>query len=113
MFEQASRLKIRYATDRGNITTEDLWDIPLTSKNGLSLDNIAKGLYRELREADEVSFVDSNKTNYLIQLKFDIVKHIIDVNIAENVKAKDALMNKEKKDKLAYIIQQKENEDLK
>ena len=47
IFEQASRNKLRFDTNiKGVISTEDLWDLPLTSDTGrVNLDDIAKALY--------------------------------------------------------------------
>jgi hypothetical protein len=86
MFEQAARLKVRYSTAKGQLTVEDLWDLPLTSTTGkANLNDIAKGLNRELKNADDEDFVNrATSTNTELALKFDIVKHIIAVRLAEN-----------------------------
>jgi len=58
LFETASKNKLRFSSIKGNLTTEDLWDLPLTSKSGrICLDNIAKQLYKELKDSTEESFV--------------------------------------------------------
>ena len=41
MFEQAARLKLRFETSRGLLSVEDLWDLPLTSARGASLERHA------------------------------------------------------------------------
>ncbi len=41
MFEEASKLKLRFETTRGLVAVEDLWDIPLIGNNGFSLDILA------------------------------------------------------------------------
>jgi len=58
MFEKASRSKLRFMSTKGLLTVEDLWDIPLTSKNGVSLDDIAKSLHKQIKESEETSFVE-------------------------------------------------------
>ena len=40
LFEIASRKKLRIPTTKGDLTVEQLWDLPLKS-TGLSLDKIA------------------------------------------------------------------------
>ena len=58
MFEKAARLKLRFDTSKGLVTVEDLFDLPLTVRNGgASLDNIAKGIARLIRETETESFV--------------------------------------------------------
>lgn len=112
-FENATRLKLRFESQKGKLTTEDLWDLPLTSNNGTNLDNIAKDLFMQLKNDPDVSFViKDKKSDKLTQLKFDVVKHIIDVKLAERDSAEKARVNKEKKQQILAVIAQKENESL-
>lgn len=115
MFEKASRLQLRFGTHKGNLSVEDLWDLPLTSRNSnsTSLDDIAKSLNRQLKEMDTESFVvKSPKADAVLQLQFDIVKHVIGVRLAESEKAATVREAKEKKDKILSIIAKKQDEKL-
>lgn len=114
MFEKATRLKLRFDTPKGPLAAEDLWDLPLTSTTGrANLDEIAKGLFRQLKESDEVSFVQPTQTaDKATQLKFDIVKHVIEVRVAERDASELARANKEKKQLILSIIAQKEVEQF-
>ena len=114
MFEKADRLKLRFDTAKGSLSVEDLWDLPLTSGTGkANLDEIAQGLFRQLKDEGNVSFVTpSASKDKTIQMKFDIVKHIIDVRVTENAATELARANKEKKQLILGIIAQKENEQL-
>ena len=70
LFEKANKLKVRFETNKGNVTTEDLWDMPLVSTTGFSLDAIAISLNRKLKETEEESFVAKrSKSNTLLELK--------------------------------------------
>lgn len=115
MFEKASRLKLRFDTGLvGLCTVEDLWDLPLTSRaNRANLDSIAITLHEELQTTNVVSFVNNPaKADEETQLKFDVVKHIIDVKKRE---ADDALLEKqraERKQKLLSILARKEDNEL-
>lgn len=112
MFEKAARLKLRFETTKGLVCVEDLWDLPLTG-NGVNLDKIAIALSRQLKESDGESFVlKTTRTNELAQLKFDIVKHIIDVRLAENEAAKQKLEKKQQKEKIMSIIARKQDTAL-
>lgn len=116
MFEKATRLKLRFDTPRGHISVEDLWDLPLTSNTGKpNLDDIAKGLHRELRAgAETASFVTPASTagNEGLQLGFDVVKHVIDVRVAERDAAVQAAKRRETKQRILEIVAMKEDESL-
>lgn len=63
-----------------------------------------------MKEYTTTSFVKkANKTNDLIKLKFDIVLQIIKTRQEEEEIAEQKQINKEKKQKLLSIIEQKEN----
>ena len=111
MFEQASRLKVRFESEAGNISVEDLWDVPLTS-NGVSLDKIARSLNRQLKESEEQSFVQPTTQDSLTQLKFEIVKHIINVKIQEKETAQQTAEVKIRKERLLAILANKQDAEL-
>lgn len=113
MFEQASRLKLRFDTARGMVTTEDLWDIPLIN-SGVCLDDIAKTLNKLVKESGEESFVvKKSRDNAVLTLKFDIVKHIIGVKLADIEAQEQATEVKAKKAHIMSIISDKQDDELK
>jgi hypothetical protein len=117
MFAFATKKKIRFETSKGLLSVEDLWDLPLTSDNGRpNLDDIAKGIYKAMKEGEEVSFVKSNAASNaafnVLKTKFDIVKHIIDVKLAEAEAAKKAKEIKARNQRILGLIAQKEDEAL-
>lgn len=113
MFEQAARLKLRFDSVKGLLTAEDLWDLPLTSSRGANLNDMAKGLNRELKETADEDFVNpSEKPNVVLKLKFDIVKHVIDVRLADAAAAKLHAERRDKKDRLLELIARKQDESL-
>ncbi len=110
IFETASRAKVRFETTRGLITTEDLWDLPLTA-GMVNLDNVAKAVNKRLRETEE-SFVVTTKKDKLLELKLDVVKHVIAVKLEEVEDAKEAAKRAEKKEILSEAIAIKEVSEL-
>ena len=114
MFEKLSRKKARFETPQGNLTVEDLWDIPLTAPAGrANLDDLAKDLYQQIQAKELQSFVKkSNNADQLLQLKFEVVKYIIAVRLQEIEAAELLQINKEKKQRILSIIASKENEQL-
>lgn len=108
MFEQASRLKLRFKTPKGILTTEDVWDLTLEQ-----LDQLAKNLNKDLKEQSEESFIKTKTSaNKELELKFEIVKHIITVRMTEAEKIKERAEKRKKKQHLLELIAQKENEAL-
>lgn len=114
MFEKATRLKLRFSTPVGPVVAEDLWDLPLTSTRGRpNLDDVARDLHKQLKSGDDVSFVTkAQKSDEIVQLKFDIVKHIIDVRLVENEAAAKKKEIAEKKQQILGLIANKENAAL-
>lgn len=113
MFEKATRLKVRFNTQNGVLTVEDLWDLPLDSKVKASLNTIAIGLNKEIKESGEESFVGTSKANPITVLKFEIVKHIISVRLAEADEKAKARAKAEQKETIGKLIAEKEQEGLK
>ena len=56
MFEKASRMKLRFNTQRGVLSVEDLWDLPL-----IQLDNIAKHIIDVKLQEQEDRLLESEK----------------------------------------------------
>lgn len=113
LFEQAVRKKIRYTSTRGPLTVEDLWDLPLTSKSDRpNLDAIAVELHDLIEAQGTKSFVKTAKKDEILQLKFDIVKYVIETKEAEN-EAKVAENTKQaQREKFDRLIEQAENNEL-
>jgi hypothetical protein len=113
MFESASRQKLRFDSSKGQLTVENLWDLPLTSVGDLSLDAIAKKINRELRETEEESFVTTKSPkSKVISLKFEIVKYIISVRLKENEEKQIRVANAQKRQRIDEILAAKEEADL-
>lgn len=115
MFEKANRLKLRFASPQGSLTAEDLWDLPLTStrSNQANLNEIAKTISRQLKEAGEEDFVNPKSgADEVLQLKLDVVKHVIQVRQTENEATRAAAERKEKKERLLELIARKQDQQL-
>lgn len=116
IFEKAARKKLRFNTSVGQISTEDLWDLPLTSKsNRPNLDDIAKALHKQVSESTEVSFVNPGAKDSVdsdIRLRFDVVKRIIDVRLEEALASEKAAADRSKVQQIMGLITQKQNEAL-
>lgn len=88
IFERASKQKLRFEAGKGLIAVEDLWDLSLQS-----LDKLAKATNKELKESDDESFIKAKSTaNTELNLKMDLLKHVIQykLDLADAAKVKAA-----------------------
>ena len=113
LFITASRAKFRFPSSVGQLSAEDLWDLPLSGR-GQNLDNIARALHKELKDADgDISFVKpAVKTTVELQAKFDIVKHVIDTKMAERDAREVSEAKAATKQKLMAKLAEKQDKDL-
>jgi len=114
VFEVASRKKVRFDTPVGQLSVEDLWDLPLTSKTGrINLDDMAREFHSRMEATAATSFVEtSTSTDEAAELGFALVKHVIDVKVAENAANRDAAAKAAERKKLLGILSNKKDEEL-
>lgn len=109
IFEKATKTKLRFDTTKGLLSVEDLWEYNLTS-----LDTIAKGVNKKLKEESEESFIQKkSKSNVELELKLEILKHIIKSKQDEAEVAKNAAEKKAKIEFLEELLQEKKIDELK
>ena len=114
IFERASRLKIRFDTPKGLLTAEDLWDLPLTSNVGkANLDDVARALHRQIKDSSTESFVvKPAKADEAAEVGFEVVKHVIEIRLAESEEKRVLAENREKKQRILELIDRKKDEAL-
>lgn len=109
LFELATRKKLRFASPKGLLTTEDLWDLPMTGNT--SLDTVSKLANRDVKVSAEESFVvDATPVNDIAVLKLDVLKHIIVVRKAEQAARMAAQEKADRRRKLLDLLAEKDNE---
>lgn len=110
IFIAASRNKLRFETSKGYLTTEDLWDLSLSS-----LDNIAKAINRQLKDSQEESFIKkkSNSANSLLELALEVLKTVINTKQEEADKKAAANQKKAELETLKNLLQEKKGDELK
>lgn len=107
IFESATRLKLRFQSDRGLLSVEDLWDVSLDQ-----IDRIAISLNKKIKETEEVSFLSQKRTDETLVLQFEITKRIIEVRLAEIEKTKQESIAAQKRQQLLDVLSRKENQEL-
>lgn len=109
IFEKAAKQKLRFASDRGNLTTEQLYDLTLTA-----IDKVARSVNAELKSLTEESFVElrPNPRKTELALQLDILKHIIADKLAEKEAAEKRVERENKRRILLEALESKENDEL-
>ena len=114
IFERASRAKLLFQSPKGLLTTDQLWDLPLTHNNAANLDSMARAVNRDLKSLTEESFVEvtPDPRRITLELQLDILKHIIESKKVEQARAIKAAENKQRRERLLEVLANKENESL-
>ena len=116
IFETATRRAFRFGSPQGLLTTEQLWQLPLTSSNPnkASLNDCAVQLSRAIKDLGEESFVETkaNPVKDDLEVCLEVVKHIIAVRQAENAEATSRAARASQLDKIDEIIAAKKDQVL-
>lgn len=110
LFEYATRNKLRFASTKGELSAEQLWDVPLRSSDGFNLDAIAKSANKTFKDATEESFVATTRTPAATRLEMtlEVVKRVIEVKLADEALAQKRAENKKEREKLLEILAEKQ-----
>lgn len=107
LFIKATRQGWRYPSVKGQINTEQLWQLPLQNRDGFDLDSVAKAVNAEVKQQGEESFVTPTKTDDTSRGKLELVRYVIDVKISERDAAANAKAKAEEKQKILAILGKK------
>jgi hypothetical protein len=119
IIEKGVRSGLRFKSEKGLLTTEDLWTIPLevevrNSRNNPSMYKLAGELNKEIKEKnDDLSFITKkrkSKNDMELDLKFEIVKYIIETRHIETEVKEKAEALRTKKGNLRTLIDKKKLE---
>lgn len=108
-FKLASEQKLRFQTNRGLLSTEQLWDLSLEE-----LDALAVSLEAEHKHSAKKSFlVKTSVKDKTAKLRFDIVLDVLNTKVTAQEAATEALEIKEHNKKIISLIAEKQDESLK
>lgn len=112
IFKYAARHKLRFPSTRGELTVEQLWDVPLRmrdgSRDGFNLNEIAKSVSRAVKETEE-NFVETTRTveQARREAAMEIVLDVISTKLAEEKAAATRAKNKQDQALLLAILAEK------
>ena len=114
LFLQATREKFRFESSKGDLSVEQLWGLPLTSRTGFDLDTVAKAVNANLKSSNEESFVNvsNNPTVSRLQAQLEVVKAIIEVKLAQADAAKKRAEKFAERQRLMEVLHSKKDQEL-
>ena len=114
LFLQATREKFRFESLKGDLSVEQLWDLPLTSRTGFDLDTVAKAVNADLKASNEESFVNVNNNPAVsrLQAKLEVVKAIIEVKLAQAEATKKRAEKAAERQRLMEVLHSKKDQEL-
>lgn len=116
IFEKASRMALRFESPKGDLTTEQLWTLPLTSEvqGKLSLDLVGRQVMQKLATTTASTFLESapDANRAADELRLEILKHIRDVKQTEAKAVREASARRAEKERLLEIVAQKKQGQL-
>lgn len=108
MYKQASKMKLRFATSKGNLSVEDLWDLSLPA-----LDRLAVSYDEELAKNPRKSFITNDTpSNSELELKFNIVKDVITDKLKDKAAREAAKDKAAEKARLTELLAKKQSEKM-
>lgn len=117
IFEFATRNELRFTSNRGELSVEQLWAVPLRGRSSIdhfNLNAIAKEASKALKDISEENFVESTVTaeHMCRSVALEVVKYIIETKLAEETAALTRAAKKQEKAKLLAILAEKQDGKL-
>lgn len=119
IFEIAARSKSRFPTNRGHINVEQLWDVPVSSKDGFDLEAIAQQISSEIAKLSTGSILGGailkkdNDRKALLEAELDIVKRVYAVKTEEEAAQLKKRDKAAQRQRILEAISVREEGDLK
>ena len=120
IFETATRKKLRFASGKGDLTVEQLWDLPLiitspTRDVKADLDSVGQIILSDLKRLGESSLVKTSPDPRVadLEVKLEIVKHIIAAKQAEDADQVRRAAQRNERRRLVEALADKENDEIK
>lgn len=109
MYKKAAQQRLRFDTDKGKLTVEDLFHLSLQQLN-----EVGKELRKVVKESEEESLIgETSNQASVAKLKFDIVVDIINTKKEERAAAATAATNKALKQELLAELEARQKNSLK
>lgn len=108
MYKEALQKKLRFKTNKGMITTEDLFDLSLQNLNTLAI-----MLDKKISEAPKKSFIEELPAEENDdELRFSIVKDVINIKLKARKDNIDKAQADAQKKRILGILAKRNDEEL-
>lgn len=108
MYKEALQKKLRFKTNKGMITTEDLFDLSLQNLNTLAI-----MLDKKISEAPKKSFIEELPAEENDdELRFNIVKDVINIKLKARKDNIDKAQADAQKKRILEILAKRNDEEL-
>lgn len=115
IYKFAAQNRLRFSSVRGDLTAEQLFQLPLRSGTGFDLDTVARAINAGLKEMTEESFVEDTAANpqkEALRVGLEVVKDVIATKQAENRATRTRMENAAQRKKILDAISAKKDEKL-
>ena len=106
IFEYAVRNKLRFPY-KGTISTEDLWDLPVTE-----LDKIFKVLNKKNKTNEEESLLSTSSVDMDTLISINIIKYIVNYKLKKKEENERAKKRSEDRQLIMDIVEKKRKQSL-
>lgn len=108
MYKEASKLRLRFATTKGELSVEQLWDLPLDD-----LDTLAVSFEKAYKESKGKSFlVKKTVKDKILKLQFDIILDVLNTKVEAAEERAVANEKKAHNQKILGLIKRKKESEL-
>lgn len=115
IYKFAAQNALRFPSKRGELTAEQLFDLPLKAATGFDLDTVARGINTALKAVSEESFVEDTSADpkrQALAVALDVVKDVIATKQAENRAQAERVRKHAERKKILDAMAAKKDEAL-
>ena len=112
IYKQLAIMNILFPSSKGNLTVNQLYQLPLRSSRGLDLNTLA-GEYDAESNADSKDYIGSKtKRSSVAELRFKVVMDVIEYKKNQRKAIQEEMKLKEHRAKIKEIIEKRKLKDL-
>lgn len=115
IYKFVAQNRLRFPSVRGDLTAEQLFELPLKAASGFDLDSVARGINTKLKVVGEESFVEDTTTDpqkQALAVALEVVKDVIKTRQEANAARVNKLKKAEDRKKILDAMAAKKDQQL-